>query len=167
MFFFRHVELNTRFNVMTINEVTLNRPEVFPGFSVIFCFCRLKPFRFALKFSTEIFTSLQVVPTFGFSDSVVSSKQVCCSICDWEYKNILCGVDTSFALSLRAWISDASRFSISSMPAITMSPFQIPLSPRSTHNRGIFHVKLSYQNGGASTGLLKKSDDIQPLHQTE
>ena len=36
------------------------------------------------------------------------------------------GVDTSFALSLQAWISDASICSNSSMSAVSMSPFQIP-----------------------------------------
>ena len=49
---------------MTINEVTFDKPRVSSGFSVIFCFCRLKPFRFALKFSTEIFTPYRVVPDF-------------------------------------------------------------------------------------------------------
>ena len=33
---------------------------------------------------------------------------------------------TSYAVSLRAWISDASKFSSSSMSATKMSPFQIP-----------------------------------------
>ena len=36
------IELNSRFNVMTIDEVALNRPESLLGFSVIFCFCRLE-----------------------------------------------------------------------------------------------------------------------------
>ena len=40
---------------MTIDEVTLDRPEVGTGFSVICGFCRLGLSRFALKFSTEIF----------------------------------------------------------------------------------------------------------------
>ena len=55
-FFFPHMELNSRFIVMTTNEVTLNRPTVFLGFTVVSWFCRLRPFRFALKFSTEVFT---------------------------------------------------------------------------------------------------------------
>ena len=37
-FFLRHVELNSRFIVMTIDEVTLDRPEVGTGFSVICLF---------------------------------------------------------------------------------------------------------------------------------
>ena len=35
------------------------------------------------------------------------------------------------------------------------------------HIRGICRVKLSYQIDGALTGLVKKSDNIQPLLQTE
>ena len=35
-------ELNSRFIVMTMDEVTLNRPEVGTGFSVICGFCRLR-----------------------------------------------------------------------------------------------------------------------------
>ena len=34
-FFFREVESNSRFIVMTIDEVTLDRPEIGTGFSVI------------------------------------------------------------------------------------------------------------------------------------
>ena len=34
-FFLRHVELNSSFIVMAIDEVTLNRPEVGTGFCVI------------------------------------------------------------------------------------------------------------------------------------
>ena len=35
-FFLRHAELTSMFIVMTTDEVTLSRPEVFPGFSVTF-----------------------------------------------------------------------------------------------------------------------------------
>ena len=54
-FFVRHVELNSTFNVMTISEVTLDRPKVLPGFSVIVRFCRLRPLRVSTKVSSEIF----------------------------------------------------------------------------------------------------------------
>ena len=43
------------------------------------------------------------------------------------------GVNTSFALSLLAWNSDASIFSKSSMSATKMCPLQI--HPRKIHNR--------------------------------
>ena len=41
-FFLKHIELNSRFIAITIDEVTLNRPEVGTGFSVIGWFCRLR-----------------------------------------------------------------------------------------------------------------------------
>ena len=60
---------------MMINEVTLDRPEVFPGFSVIVCFCRLRLSRFTLKFSTEIFTPCKLFPPWSaFSEFVVPDK---------------------------------------------------------------------------------------------
>ena len=83
-FFLRHVELNSRFSMMTINGVTLNWPKVIPGFSVIFWFCWSRLFRFALKSSTEIFTPHSMFsPKSGFSDFIVSSKQFRCTICKW------------------------------------------------------------------------------------
>ena len=67
-------DLNSRFVVMTIDEVTMDRREVGTGFSVICWFCRLRLSRFALKFSTEIFTPHGVLPPWsGFSKFVVSS----------------------------------------------------------------------------------------------
>ena len=54
------------------------------------------------------------------------------------------------------------HLSNSSLSATIMSPFQIPL--RSTHFRRIIQVKRSCQIGEALTGLVKKSDDIQPWH---
>ena len=44
---------------------------------------------------------------------------------------------------------------------------RVQSSPRSRHILWIFPLKLSYHTGGALTGFLQKSDDIQPLHQTE
>ena len=55
-FFFRHVELNTRFDVMTID-----RPIIVAGFRV-FCFVRwLRLFRTSLKVFSEIFTPYRLV----------------------------------------------------------------------------------------------------------
>ena len=67
-FFFRHNELNSGFIVMTTSEVTLDRPEIGAGFSVISWFCRLRLHRFTLNFSTEIFTPHgRFSPCSGFS----------------------------------------------------------------------------------------------------
>ena len=52
-FFFRHVKLKSKFDVMAINEVTLQWPEVIVDFSVIFCFCRLRPLRVSLNVFTN------------------------------------------------------------------------------------------------------------------
>ena len=84
-FFLRHTELNSKFIVMTIDEVTLNRPEVGTGFSVICWFCRLSVSQFTLKFSTEIFAPYGLFPPWSvFSEIIVSSWQLCCIICYWE-----------------------------------------------------------------------------------
>ena len=86
-FFCRHIELNSRFIMMAINEVTFNRPKISSGFSVIFWLCRLGLFQFALKSSTEIFTPYNLFPPLsGFPEFVVSSLQFCCTICCWEYE---------------------------------------------------------------------------------
>ena len=81
-FFFR--QLNSRFTMMAINEVALNRSGVIAGFCVILCFVYL---RVSLQFFFEIFTPCRLSPPHsGFSDSMISFKQFCCSICDREYK---------------------------------------------------------------------------------
>ena len=86
-FFLRHVELNSRFSVMTTDEVTLKRPEVGTGFRVTCWSCQLRPSRFALNFSTKILTPYILFLSWsGFSEFVVSSWQFCCTICYWECK---------------------------------------------------------------------------------
>ena len=66
---------------------------------------------------------------------------------------------TSFACSLRAWISGASKISTCSMSATMMSPFHI-LPARNTHQEDSSQ-KFSYQTGGVLTGLWQKSDDAE------
>ena len=68
------------------------------------------------------------------------------------------GVITSFALSLRAWMSDASKFSISCLRPKCLLP---KFLQHTMHTQGIFQVKLSYQTDGALTGLPPKSPFIQ------
>ena len=60
-FFFRHVDLNSKFIVMTTDEVTLNRPEIGTGISVICWFCRLRLAQLTLKFFSEILTRYKVI----------------------------------------------------------------------------------------------------------
>ena len=69
--FLRHIELNSRSIVVTIDEVTLDRPEVGTGFSVICCFCKLRLSRFAF---TENFALFGLLPSGGgFSEFVLPS----------------------------------------------------------------------------------------------
>ena len=61
---------------MTIDEVTLDRPEVGTGFSVTCGFCRLRLSRITMKFFAEIFAPCGwFPPQNGFSEFAVSSLQ--------------------------------------------------------------------------------------------
>ena len=89
-FFPRHVEQNSRFNVMKINKIHCDRPKkIVAGFSVIFCFVYwLRSLRTSLMISTKIFTPRRLVPRYsGLSDSMISTRQFYCTIYDWEYEN--------------------------------------------------------------------------------
>ena len=86
-FFLRHEELNSRSIVMTIDEVTLDRPKIGQGFSAICGFCQLNLSRFTMKFSAEIFAPYGWFPPWsGFSEFVVSSWQFWCTIYKWEHE---------------------------------------------------------------------------------
>ena len=116
-FFFRYMELNSRFDVMTTNVIPFDRTKIATGFSVIRYFvCWLRPVT-SSKVCSEFFASYKLIPCrSGFSDSVISSRQFLCTICAWEYEVFTISRRYHFALSLRAWISDTSKFS-SSMSA--------------------------------------------------
>ena len=89
-FFFRHVELNSSFIVMTINEVTMDRPQIGTGFSVICWFSRSRLSRFTMKFSTEIFVPYGwFPPQSAFSEFVVSSWQLCCTFFRWVVEFVI------------------------------------------------------------------------------
>ena len=111
-FFFRHVELNSRFNVMTLNEVSFHWPEVVPGFSIIFCFCRLRPLRVALRFSLTSWSRLGLDSRTSWS--LRNNFAVPSGIGSMKFSPFF-DVNTSFALSLRARLSDASEFPSSSL----------------------------------------------------
>ena len=73
-FFFRHMLLNSRFNMVTINEITLNGQKVPVNSCVIFCFFKSKLFPLALRFSAEILSPYSGFPSqSGFLEFVVSS----------------------------------------------------------------------------------------------
>ena len=90
-FFFRHIEMNSRFNMMTINKVSLNRPKVFPIFSVIFLFFKSKLFPIALRHSAKSLSPYGEFPSqSGFLEFVVSLWQFCCIICHRKHKFSVC-----------------------------------------------------------------------------
>ena len=86
---------------------------------------------FHVNYNEELLV-LRLVPdgpglTWMFSDAVLPQRFWLFYLRPWKMKfPLLCGVNTSFALSLLAWSSDASIFSNSFMSATIMSPFQIP-----------------------------------------
>ena len=128
--------------------------------------CRLRPFRVSLKFFSDIFTPCKLFPPWsGFSDSIISSKQFCCSICDREYN-----LFTLFwaLLPLLHWASEHGYPTRPTCPAPQCLRPKYLLSrftSRTMHVRGIFQVKLSCQTGGVLTGLRQKyDDDILSLH---
>ena len=77
----------------------------------------------------------------------------------------LIGVNTSFALSLRAWNSDASISSNSSMSATIMSPFQILTACNACPNY-IFLARILGRIDAVQIGLSQKQGDIRLLLQT-
>ena len=122
---------------------------------VIFCFVyRMRLLRISFKAFSQILTPYKLAPTSsGFSNSMVSSRQFCCFICDWEHQMVpFFDVITSFVLNLREWTSDAFKF-------------QIPL-PNNAYPRNIPN-KTYLPNWRNLDWSLQKSDDIQSSYQTE
>ena len=73
-FFSQARKLNSRLNMVTINEVWLNRPKLFPIFCVVFLFFRSKLFPTDVRFSAEILSPYGGFPSqSGFLEFVVSS----------------------------------------------------------------------------------------------
>ena len=83
--------------MMTIDEGTLDRPKVGTSFSVICGFCRLRLFRFTMKFSAEIFAPYG---RFQNSQSLPDSFAVPSSVVNMNSSSS-CLINTSFALILR------------------------------------------------------------------
>ena len=139
-FFLQHVELNWRFNVMTMNEVTFHWPNVSSGFSVIFCFCRLKALRVSFKIFPEIFAP------YGGSRLRVSSgiRGLFLTILLFH---LLLGKPKMFIPLWRRcfFCIDSPRMDF--WRATQMSPFQI--LPHTKHIQGMSQVGLSYQTDGA------------------
>ena len=147
-------------------------PKISSGFSVIFWSCRLRLFRFALKFSTEIFTPYGwLPPQSGFSEFVVSSEQFCCTTCYWG--NEMSPIFFSFLCYQFFFRVDSSRNKFPMRPTFPTLPdpqsehLLSKFSQRSAHSRERFLVKLSCQIGEGFIGIALKWIGIQPLIQKE
>ena len=147
-FFSRHVQFDSGSNVMTINEFSCDRPKVIFRFLITTCWiilmwrwrrksAWLTSKNFLLRLRRRSSPGVLTVP------SSIGKANVSPFI----------GVNTSLALSLRAWSSDASISSKTSM-SVTMSPFQI--LPRIKHNRELYLARLLLQTDAIATGLSQK-----------
>ena len=80
-------KLNSRFNMMTMNDVTLNGSKTFPSFCVIFWFFKSKLFPSAVRVSAETHSLYGGFPSqSGFLEFVVSSLYFCWTICHKKHK---------------------------------------------------------------------------------
>ena len=163
-FLFRNVKLNSRFNVMTIDELTLCRPKVCAGFNVIFWCCRLRVFRFALQFTTEIFTPYGLLPPWsGFSELKDSSWHFCCTICYWECEFFFFLCDQYF------FCFDFSEGKLRMRPgSLTLRCRQSgcllsKFIPRSMRTQEISLVRLPCQIDEVLIDHVMMSDDTQSL----
>ena len=121
-FFSRHVQFDSRFHVMMVNKIAWDGPEIISSFTIIQRWL-LKRWWRPVWFSWKLgWPGLRLM----FPDPDLLQIFLNCSICDRERVFRVLGLNTSFALSLLAWISDASIFPNSSTLGTKMSPFQIP-----------------------------------------
>ena len=166
-FFLRHAELNSRFNMMTINKVSFNRTEVVAGFSVVFGFCWLRPFEllwsssqrcslpsgsYCLRVDSRMLWSLP--SNFAVPSSIVNFNFS--SFCTCFY--FLC-IELSSMDFLRAFLPAPQ----------CLQPEYLPsrFSPQPIRIRGICLGRLSFQIDGFLTGLWRRWENTQPLLRTE
>ena len=134
-FFSRHVQFDSRFNVMTVSVVPWNGPEIVSCFTIIqrwvlkrcwgedpsdsprICPCS-SPRSGLSRIKVDVLRTSS--PPNNLTVPSAIGKIICSTVCGR-------GVNTSFSLGLQAWIPDASIFSNSSMSLQpNMSPFQVP-----------------------------------------
>ena len=122
-FFSRHVQFDSGFHMMTVNEISWDRPKITFGLTMMSRGVEEDPSdsprRISCSYPLSGLSRIKVdvlrswsPPEFLTDPSATGNTKVSPFI----------GVDTSCALSLRAWSSDASIFCNSSMSATNMSP---------------------------------------------
>ena len=119
--------MNSRFNMMSINEISLSRPKVASDFFVIFGFFRFKLFPIASRFSAET-VSLRSIPVSEWVLGIRSFFLIILLDHLLQETQILHLFGFS-GLLVHSVFWDISlmrpTFSNSSISAIRMSPFQI------------------------------------------
>ena len=122
---FRHVQFGSGLHVMAAHEISRNRPEIIFSFRIIHRWVILMWGwrRESAWFSSSGRSRMKVDVLRRWSPP--ETLAVPSATGNFKLSHFI-GVNTSFALSLRTWISDASICSISWMSVIDMSPFQIP-----------------------------------------
>ena len=147
---------NSRFDVMTMNEIPFDWPKFGAGFCVIICFALVETCPNFLQDLHWVPRFLQVGPAskwiFGFHDLFPTSLLCHLRSRTYNFRHFS-------ALSPWHWVFERWFLTRLNFPAPQcLRPKLSKFSPRSVHIRGIFRVKLSYQIGGALTGLLQRSD---------
>ena len=141
----RHVQFDSGFHAMTLNEVSCDRPEVIFRFLII---TRWVFFEMGWR-NPFIWISLEEFPVLRLVQFEVDVLRRCplpkiwlFHLRRWRWSfHFFAALTTFFALSLWAWSLDASISSNSSMSATTTSPFQIQ-HPHTIHSREIFQARL-------------------------
>ena len=89
-FFSWHVQIDTGFHVMTVNEIAWHGPEIIPGFTIMPRWVLKWGWRRSVWFFSKIslfHSSFWVLPGWGgCSQTLISSTDFDCSLCEWEYK---------------------------------------------------------------------------------
>ena len=77
LFFLQHIQLKSMFNAMTTYVIPFDPPKIVAGFTV----------QLSSKITTELFASCGLIPYKSeFAENLISSRQFCCSIFDWEFE---------------------------------------------------------------------------------
>ena len=154
-FFSRHVQFDSGFHVMTLNEISWDRPKITCGFTMSLV-VRLKKTRLILREDYLILLLCLGCPglRWMFSEPDLFQKVWLfhLRLGIWKCPPFWC-VNTSFALSLRAWSSDASSPPILCLqPSCLLSMF----FPRTAHVQEIYLARLWDRIDAVSTGLEQR-----------
>ena len=154
-------KLNSRFNMMTIHEVSLNGPKVFPIRHLLILQVETLPYRREIlrwdslrsrwiPVSEGSWNSYSLPDNFAEPSATGNTNSPSFGV-----------IRTSFAFSLLGYVSDASNFSNSSISEVRISSSQIPPANKACPRRipQIFvHFEMSRLPG--SLGHLADSNSI-------